>query len=193
MDLFNLPKNTEVAPEKGKILIAEPFLGDSSFTRSVVLLCSHGPDGTIGFILNKPTSFTLEKLLPGVSAPDMPVSYGGPVQTDMLHMLHNAPEVFGGTQIEKELYWGGNFTLLPDLNKDKELSTATNLRFFTGYAGWSPGQLEKELEEGAWLVGHTTSEILFHTPADKCWQQALLSLGRPFSQLVNWPLHPQLN
>jgi putative transcriptional regulator len=112
MNFLNNKDNTEkVPPAKGKLLIAEPFLHDKDFARSVVLLCEHTGEGTIGFVLNQPTMLTLGDLLVQLDNPATPLEIynGGPVQPETLHIVHRIPDLLGGVPVAQGIYWGGLF------------------------------------------------------------------------------------
>ncbi len=192
MDFLDPAKQSGIPPAAGRLLIAEPFLADPNFARTVILLCEHGEDGTVGFSLNRPTEHTLGDLLPELYTPLLPVFQGGPVQLDTLHMLHRTPVAFGGTEIADGIYWGGSYEALQDCVVHNSYQPI-DLRLFVGYSGWGPGQLEKELAEGSWLVANVTPELLFETDPDALWKRAIDSLGGEFAYLKNLPINPQLN
>lgn len=147
MDILNLQKPKNVALATGKLLIAEPFLADPNFARSVILLCEHGDEGSVGFILNRSTELTLGDLLPELYTPLLKVYQGGPVQLDTLHMLHRMPKEFGGNEILPGVFWGGSYEALQEAILNNTYHPM-DLRLLVGYSGWSPGQLDKEKEEG---------------------------------------------
>jgi putative transcriptional regulator len=184
---------TKVPPAKGKLLIAAPFLSDPSFARSVVFLCEHNADGTIGFVLNQMTALTLSDLVneEGYMQP-LGVYQGGPVEADTLHMLHRLPYELGGINITGGIQWGGRYDVLKDIAREDGYNEQ-DLKLFIGYSGWSPGQLEREMTEGSWLVGDATEELLFETEPHLLWKKAISSLGRNYSFLANMPIDPQLN
>ena len=192
MDILDLHKRTNIKPAAGKLLIAEPFLTDPGFSRTVILLCEHGEEGSIGFVLNKPSANSISDLLPELDNPALTIFEGGPVQHDTLHMIHRIPDVMGGLEIAPGLYWGGSYS---DLSRVVEDGTASagDMRLFIGYSGWDEGQLERELKEGSWLVAECRKALIFETDADKVWQDAVRSLGSGYAYLANMPLHPQLN
>jgi putative transcriptional regulator len=192
MEFLNPHKQTGIQAGTGKLLIAEPMLGDPSFSRSVVLICEHGPEGTVGFSLNRPTEHTLGDLLPELYTPLLPVFQGGPVQLDTLHMLHRTPLAFGGTEVADGIYWGGSYEALQEAVLHNSYQPI-DLRLFVGYSGWGAGQLEKELEEGSWLVANVTPELIFETDPELLWRRAIESLGDDFAYLINMPVNPQLN
>lgn len=192
MDFINLQKPTNATLTTGKLLIAEPFLSDPNFARSVILLCEHSAEGSVGFVLNRATELTLGDLLPDLYTPLLPVFQGGPVQLDTLHMLHRTPHVFGGNEIIPGVFWGGSYEALQDTIVANTYNPI-DLRLFVGYAGWSAGQLEREMNEGSWMVTDLSRDILFETNADQAWKQAIKLLGQEYSYLANLPLNPQLN
>lgn len=192
MDILDLQKRTDIEPAVGKILIAEPFLVDSGFARTVVLLCEHSVQGTVGFILNKSSELQLPDLLPEFKHYDFNVFDGGPVQKDTLHVIHTLPEELGGYEILPGVYWGGSYG---ELNKLVQAGTAnaSNVKLFLGYSGWDEGQLDKEIEEGTWLVANGDADLVFDRSLKNIWQKSILSLGNEFAFMANLPLHPQLN
>jgi putative transcriptional regulator len=176
----------------GRILIANPFLADSNFARSVVLLCEHGDEGTVGFVLNRPTELTLSDLLPDLYTPLLSIFQGGPVQLDTLHMLHRTPELYSGVEIAPGIFWGGSYDALQESISENTYQPV-DLRLFVGYSGWSPGQLEAELEQASWIVADPDQALLFETDNDHLWRRAVESLGGEFANLANLPISPQLN
>src|SRR5690349_12991466 len=122
MDILDLHKRTNIEPAAGRILIAEPFLTDPGFARTVVLLCEHGEDGSIGFVLNRPSANNIGDLLPELNNPSLTVFEGGPVQHDTLHMIHRIPEVMGGLEIVPGLFWGGSYTDLSRIIEENTFS-----------------------------------------------------------------------
>ncbi len=195
MNLLNIDGNQEkTPPAKGKVLIAAPFLNDPNFSRSVVLLCEHGDEGTLGFVLNQPTALTLGDLVIELEPymPPLAIHQGGPVQPDTLHIMHRMPALLGGVEVAPGIYWGGSFETLKNLIKDSGHREFA-LKLFVGYSGWSAGQLEKEMEEGAWLVGDISEELLFESDAHLVWKKAITMLGKNYAYLANMPIDPQLN
>src|ERR1022692_3446297 len=107
-----------ISPAKGILLIANPFLKDPNFSRTVIFLCDHTEEGSFGFVLNKKFPKTLGELVPDINANSFPVFMGGPVQKDTLHFLHQYPELIsGGEKVMEKVYWGGNYeSLLININ-----------------------------------------------------------------------------
>ncbi|MEI8280218.1 MAG: YqgE/AlgH family protein [Bacteroidota bacterium] len=192
MDLFNTNKTTHLLPAAGRLLIAEPFLGDDNFSRAVILLCEHNEEGSVGFVLNRPTQLILGDILENISQPSLPLYQGGPVQMDTLHMLHRMQPSLGGVQILPGIFWGGSYNALQDVLAE-DMFDAAHLKLFIGYSGWSSGQLMQEIKEGSWLVADAHPELLFDTHVEEIWKLAVRSLGNDFTFLSNMPIDPQLN
>ncbi|HWB26632.1 MAG TPA: YqgE/AlgH family protein [Chitinophagaceae bacterium] len=177
----------------GKILIADPFLKDPNFMRSVIFLCEHQPEGSFGFVLNRQYPHAIGELLSDLEGCDFPVYYGGPVQPDTLHFLHRCPAlIHGGVNITDDIYWGGEFMEAVTLIKQNKLSLYS-IRFYIGYSGWSEGQLDNEMEQKTWLVSEGTKQLVFHRNTDLIWKDALKQKGGEYEQLINYPIDPQLN
>lgn len=182
-----------ISPAKGTLLIANPFLKDPNFMRTVILLCEHLAEGTFGFVLNKLFSKKLNELVPELENLDFPVYQGGPVQGDTLHFLHQQPDLIsGGQEILKNVYWGGNFETLQIRLKNNDLDT-DKIRFFIGYSGWTEGQLADEMTENSWLTVSATRKLIFNTKPENVWKDSLNHLGGDYKMMINYPLDPQLN
>lgn len=182
-----------INPGPGVLLIADPFLKDPNFLRSVVLLCEHKEEGSFGFVLNRPYENTLGELLPDMKDRDIPVYYGGPVQMDSIHFLHQYPkEIPGGQEVIKGVYWGGDFEAALALISNPEMDV-NRIRFFIGYSGWSEGQLRGELDENTWLTVMGTRKLIFHRNYQEIWKDSLKHLGGDYEIMVNFPIDPTLN
>ncbi len=181
----------ELAP--GVLLIADPFLKDPNFMRTVVFLTEHREDGTIGFVLNRQYENTLDELLPEIEGHKLPVYYGGPVQMNTIHFLHRYPdEIPGGIEIMKGIYWGGDFDKVIELINSGKLNTE-RIRFYIGYSGWSKGQLGTEMAEKTWLTVEATRRLIFHEQTEEIWKDSLRHMGGDYEMMVNFPIDPQLN
>ena len=128
----------------GKLLIADPFLRDPNFMRSVVFICEHKREGSFGFVLNRRYEQLLGELIAGIETSVFPVYYGGPVQVDTIHYLHQRPDLIpGGVTVIDGVVWGGDFKIILELLKANEL-TEQDIRFFIGYSGWGEDNLKKK-------------------------------------------------
>jgi putative transcriptional regulator len=191
MDFFKF-KN-DLKPEKGRLLISEPFLPDPNFERTVVLLCEHSEEGSFGFVLNKISTVKLEDVLEGISDFKESIYIGGPVQLDTLHFIHKAEYLEGGVNLGNGLYWGGNFEQLLILIQNDQIKTE-DFKFFIGYSGWSEGQLEDELEANSWIVTPQANiDIVFKQNIEELWKVVLKGLGGRYDVYSNYPTDPRLN
>jgi len=182
-----------IEPGPGILLIADPFLKDPNFLRTVVLLCDHKQEGSFGFVLNKQIEQTLDELLNNFEGYKVPVYYGGPVQTDTIHFVHQYPDLIPDAyQICNGMYWGGNFESVSALIKNDSLDL-NKIKFFIGYSGWGDGQLSNELKEKSWLTVGATKNLVFNTQPEEVWKGSLKHLGGDYEMLVNYPIDPQLN
>ncbi len=191
MDFFKY-KN-KVKPEKGKLLISEPFLPDPNFERTIILLCENNSEGSFGFVLNKPSLANVSDVMDDIKDYDSPAMVGGPVQQDTLHYLHRYPGIDDAVEILDGVFWGGNFERVLFLLESKQLPHK-DIRFFLGYSGWSAGQLEEELDQDSWIVSDQASEeLIFDTEPDAMWKKTLKIMGGRFSVYSNYPKDPRLN
>jgi putative transcriptional regulator len=177
----------------GNILIADPFLKDPNFLRSVVFLCDYSKEGSFGFVMNRKYDQNIGELIEGLDRCTFPVYEGGPVQTDTIHFLHQRPDLIsGGTEIINGIFWGGDFEEVLELLKLNKL-TETMIRFYLGYSGWGEDQLANELKEKSWLTTNGNKKLVFHTDENMIWKEAIKQLGEDYEQIINYPLDPQLN
>lgn len=178
----------------GTLLLAEPFMADPNFKRTVILLCELNEEGAVGFTLTKQAPLMLHEAIDGIPEGfDAPLWVGGPVQMDTLHFLHNLGPVIENTQeVLPGVYWGGDFDQLRDLISSGEVSP-DNFIFFLGYSGWSEGQLEDELEENSWILHPAKSRHIFRHSTRPLWKQVLREMGGDYAMMVNFPENPILN
>lgn len=182
-----------VQPGAGILLIADPFLKDPNFLRTVVFLCEHKEEGSFGFVINRPFTHTLDELLTDLSGHPLPVFYGGPVQMDTIHFIHQYPDIIpGGTEVMKGVYWGGEIDIALELVKSNTIDPA-KIRFYLGYSGWGSHQLNDEIRQKSWLTVKATSPLVFHKDPNEIWKDALRQLGGEYEMMVNFPIDPQLN
>ena len=180
-------------PQKGRILISEPFLMDNYFKRSIVLITEYSEEGTVGFVLNKPVNMKINEIMAELPPIEAIVSLGGPVQTNTLHYIHTLGDIIPGSmKVVDNIYWGGEFEVVKRLLESGNLNNE-NVRFFLGYSGWQPNQLEDELADNAWVVAEIPpSEIM--SPMNKhFWNSTLHRLGKKYQMWSNFPENPQMN
>jgi len=182
-----------IEPAAGILLIADPFLKDPNFLRTVVLLCEHKQEGSFGFVLNKQIEQTLDELITDMEGHDLPVYYGGPVQMNTIHFVHQYPDLIPeAVEISKGIYWGGNFETVTALIKTNSLDL-NKIKFFIGYSGWGDGQLTSEMNEKSWLTVSANLKLVFNTDHDEIWKGSLQELGGEYEVMINYPIDPQLN
>ncbi len=182
-----------IDPQTGSLLIADPFLKDPNFMRTVVFLCEHQQAGSIGFILNRLFEQTVDELIEDLTGYPLPVYYGGPVQLDTVHYLHQYPDLLPDSRkVSDNIYWGGNFEQLTALIKNNEIDYE-KIKFFIGYSGWGSSQLNDEIGEKTWLSVAATPKLVFNTLTENIWKESLRAMGGEYQTLVNYPIDPQLN
>jgi putative transcriptional regulator len=189
---FFQTENT-LLPQKGRILISEPFLMDNYFKRSIVLITEHSEEGTVGFVLNKPVNMKINEIMPDFPAIDAIVSLGGPVQTNTLHYIHTLGDIIPNSmKVIDNIFWGGEFDVIKRLLESGSLYH-DNIRFFLGYSGWQSSQLEDELSDNAWVVADIRPEEIMIPMNKYFWNKTLHRLGKKFQMWANFPENPQMN
>ncbi len=193
MENFNFRPANILEPAKGRLLIADPFMDDPYFRRTVVLLCEHNEDGSFGFVLNKYLDVNLDDLVDEMPNLDGRVSIGGPVQNSNLFFIHNlGAQIDESLEISPGLYMGGDFDQL----KDKialGIAHEGNVRFFVGYSGWGEQQLDGEISHDSWYVSDSEGINLLDTESNDLWEASLRNMGSDFARLAHFPADPSLN
>lgn len=190
-DFLNI-EHEYLAPKQGRVLISEPTLSDTYFKRSVVLLTEHNDNGTVGFVLNKPIDLPINEVLNDFPKFEAEVYIGGPVGKDTIHFLHTLGELIPhSVHVMDNIYWGGDFDRIKELIEDG-LIKPDQIRFFLGYSGWSPMQLEEELEERSWVVTELEANKIM-TAKKSIWEQSLQNLGEKYQVWSNFPENPAMN
>jgi putative transcriptional regulator len=166
-------------------LVASPLLLEPNFRRTVVLLVDHGPEGSLGFVINRPASVMLSGMVVRlgfqegeVSPPDAPVLVGGPVAPDTGWIIFDHrgfPKVSEvAVQISDRIAVSASRALLEAVVRGKG---PQRLVLALGYAGWGAGQLDAEISRGAWIPTELDDEIVFDTPYNDRWAKALTAIG----------------
>jgi putative transcriptional regulator len=160
-------------------LIAMPQLGDPNFHRAVVFVFQHGPEGARGLVLNRPSPVTLRDVARGQSLTVAPrlapqkIYVGGPVEPQRGFVLHDRDTVDEKQPLSEGLFLSETVDALEALLSD----AGGSLRFYLGYAGWGPGQLERELAAGAWLFTEAATPTVLGGQPETLWDDTLRSLG----------------
>ena len=185
-------KNNEPT-NKGSILISDPFSDDVYFGRSVVLICEHNDEGTFGFVLNNYIDVDLHQLddnFPNINAR---ISFGGPVSKENLYYIHSFSDITNTLEIREGLYYGGDFDEITDRIKNAK-NPNKEIRFFVGYSGWSPGQLDEEIKNENWITANNIStENIIDTKLDDLWRICLEKQGQRFQLMTKFPRNPMDN
>lgn len=160
---------------------------DPNFKRSAVLLCEHSEEGSVGFIMNKPLNMRIDDLIDGFPEFDSEVFFGGPVQTDTIHYIHNVGSlVEDSIKITDGVYWGGDFEKLKFLITSN-LILPKDIRFFVGYSGWTEGQLNDEMVYGSWVLADMDANYLFKSEPKKLWTQVMYNKGDAYTVIAQMP------
>jgi putative transcriptional regulator len=185
---------SNILPDDGRLLISEPFMMDPNFKRSVILLTEYSEAGAMGFVLNHQSEYLLGDLLPDLPYSEMPVFVGGPVGEDTLHFIHRCPDkIDGGIEIAEGVFWGGDFEEVKNLVTNYQV-TEDEIKFFAGYSGWTPGQLNGEIDEDTWIVTDKYNpEIIFTNDEQNMWKEVVISLGQRYAHIANFPENPEMN
>lgn len=180
---------------KGIFLIAAPSLRDPNFRQTVILLCEHGPEGALGVVVNRPTGVSVSEALPQVPVLEGQghvLFAGGPVQPNHVLLLYRVAQEIGRTHhVFDGVYLGGDMGAL-----ERVLTRPTGtdaFRAYMGYSGWGPGQLENEMERGAWMTLPADPTVVFEKEPQRVWPDILQSLGGPYAVYAEMPADPGLN
>jgi putative transcriptional regulator len=164
----------------GLFLYAAPGLSDPNFARTVIVLLEHGPQGSLGLVVNRPTDRTLREVLDetlGKAGDDVPVYWGGPVQPQAVMALVRAARP--GPHARSVL---PEVQLTQDLDDVKAALAARDgplrVRVFSGYAGWGPGQLATEAGRGAWVLEPADAASVFSPEPSRLWERVREILDR---------------
>jgi putative transcriptional regulator len=160
-----------------------PQLRDRNFSRSVVLLCEHGTDGALGFVVNRPTDVRAADAVsldpPAHGDSGLTLWTGGPVEPQRgFLLLGDDPGVEDSQVISDGIHLTASVAVLRRLIESEPTQLARQrCRLLLGYAGWGPGQLDSELAASAWLTAPIDAALVFETQADQMWERAIRSLG----------------
>jgi len=191
-------------PAEGRLLVATPVIDEPTFFRTVVLLLEHDDAvGTLGVVLNRPTDLRVDEAIPGwqdeVCAPGV-LFTGGPVAEGSALALATRRDVPGDGADDTSREVPGLTGLFADLaivdlavDAARLRPSVTNLRIYSGYAGWGPGQLRGELRSGAWWVFESLPADWFSAVPDRLWHEVLRRQGGRWRLWANAPDDPETN
>lgn len=180
-------------PEKGRILIAEPFLQGPYFARSLILLTEYSEEGAVGFVLNKATDVYPDEVIDDLFNFNGELFIGGPVSSNSLHFLHTlGDQIPGAMKITNTIYWGGDFEQIKKLINEGKADNKS-VRFFAGYSGWTAGQLESEIAEDSWIVTNLNDHQIMTGDVESIWKESLKGVGNLYKTWSNFPSDPTFN
>jgi putative transcriptional regulator len=177
----------------GILLIANAELQDPNFRRTVVLLCEHNNSGTFGLILNRPLSLDMMSVVDDYIGENLPLYWGGPVQQNMIHVLHRYGELVSDcTAVADGVYWGGDYEQIKSLLDTRQVDPK-GFKFFLGYSGWGEGQLDDEMQGHSWYLFPGDAHTVFEEDAERMWSRILRRKGGDYAIVAMFPQDPQLN
>jgi putative transcriptional regulator len=186
------PSNNQL-PERGSVLLSEPFIEDPFFKRTVVLLCEHNEEGSFGFVLNNYIDIELDQIVEEFPHIPYSISVGGPVKNTNLFYIHTLGDLIPESALIMDgLYFGGDFEILKSKLINEEVSLK-DVRFFIGYSGWLPKQLDEELKHKSWFVTKVNKITIMNTDDKDLWKSIMQNLGMKGKLVAKFPIDPELN
>ena len=177
---------------RGQLLIAGPGLHDPNFHRTVILVGEHGgDDGALGVVLNRPAPLSVAEVVPplaGLAGEGAPIFIGGPVQPQGIVLLAEFQD-----PADADLLVFDSIGFLIGEVPSESAEGIRRARVFAGYAGWAPGQLEREVEEAAWIIEAALPDDIFGGRPERLWSSVLDRKGGDFRLLATMPPDPSLN
>jgi putative transcriptional regulator len=188
----NISKLNNLKPQKGRLLLAEPFMNDDHFSRSVIYMCEHDKSGSYGFILNNKLHIKLDEIIPDIEIPNINVYYGGPVHSSNLFFLHQLGDIIDSSvKISDNIWTSGDFNQIIEF-MNMGILDINKIKFFLGYAGWTKNQLETEFDSNSWIAIDLKKENIF-CKNDDLWKEVLSNRGGKLKAIANFPVNPSDN
>jgi len=172
---------------KGQLLLDSGQLSGSFFQHTVVLICQHDAEGAFGLVLNRTTGKNVGEMIVAdlpEALKDCPLYDGGPVQKSALSFLHSDALLLDAN-VMPNVSLGHSVDELVELGES--LSSMRKIKMFAGYAGWSPGQLENEMKQKAWLTHPASLELVFDVASEQLWRDILRRKGGKYRLLAQSP------
>ncbi len=177
-----MTQKTKYAPG---LLISVPQLLDPNFYHAVVFLIEHTQEGAMGITINHPTNQPIKALYDQMGRPwygdeNSLLMRGGPVQPEHAWILHEPSD-----EVDSVHHITDNLHLTTSLDAmDKLAKSKISFHFYVGYAGWGPGQLDQEIQEGAWILSELDVSLIFRTPSEHVWETSLHNMGIDPAMLI---------
>jgi len=179
---------------EGQLLLAMPGMTDPRFDRSVIYVCSYSEEGAMGLVVNRHlTSLTFRELLEQLEIEadepihDIPIHAGGPVETGRGFVLHSTDFVQDSSLVVSD-----SIALTATVDILKAIAEGRGPRHHLlalGYAGWSPGQIDEEIQNNGWLTCAADEHLVFHTKPEEMWPRAMAMMGVDVSMLSSHAGH----
>jgi putative transcriptional regulator len=172
---------------KGQLLLDSGQLSGSFFQHTVVIICQHDAEGAFGLVLNRTTGKNVGEMIVAdlpEALKDCPLFDGGPVQKSALSFLHS-DALLPDANVMPNLSLGHSIDELVELGE--YISPIRKIKMFAGYAGWSPGQLENEMKQKAWLTHPASLELVFEIAPEQLWRDILRRKGGKYRLLAQSP------
>ena len=184
--------NSRINLKKGYLLVAQPLLIDSYFNRSVILICDHNKNGTIGFQVNKPSKDNLKSIRSNISIKEKPF-LGGPVDNNVFFVYKKNIIINESVKINNDLFFSKNIDCLDSLIINKKIKQ-NQFKLFIGYSGWNKGQLQEEINGNSWIVVPKFDlNIIFSKDYKTIWEDVLNNSSKIHKMFSNYPINPRLN
>ena len=192
--MIRFTPTNQAAPAAGDVLLSEPFMDDPYFGRKVVLLCEHDDEGSFGFVLNNYVDVSLNEVMDDLPAVASRISVGGPVKNSNLYYIHTREDIPESVPVVDGVFMGGDFEVIKELIQSNRID-ASQIRFFIGYSGWSPAQLNEEIQSRSWFVSRAAQLDIMRTDEDNesYWKRLITDMGDGFEHIANAPSDPSLN
>lgn len=191
--MIDLAFHNNLAPQKGRVLISDPFQGDEYFERSVVYLCEHTEESSFGFVISQPIRIGIDGLSEEFKNKTITAYRGGPCNENTLYFLHTLGDRISGSDlIDNGIYIGSNYKDLYE-KMTPELISEGAIKLFLGYSGWSAGQLEEEIAKNAWVVAEVEDIERIMLSHKDVWKHFMSKLGKKYEVMTQFPLNPSYN
>lgn len=194
LSMIRFTPSNQALPKAGDILLSEPFLDDPYFGRKVVLLCEHNDEGSFGFVLNNFVDIDVDEVMDDLPKLNTRISVGGPVKNGNLYYLHTRADIADSIPVVDGVHMGGDFEQIQSMLKEGVLNSH-EIRFFIGYSGWSPSQLQEEIRSRSWFVADASQRDIMRTDEENetFWKRLISDMGDGFTHIANAPNDPSLN
>lgn len=165
--------------KRGSILVSTPLskFNNPLYENSIILITNHGENGSIGFVLNKPTDINIADATEDFNEFDSKIYAGGILKLQDLYYIHTiGTELDGSEKIMGDLFFGGDFYQLKAMIADGFVKTQ-EIRFYAGYTCWGPNQLKKEIENKNWITTKLNKDLILSERPKILWQNIIKKMG----------------